>query len=60
MIFIYVLYILFLKIRYPDINQVVIRGFIGTVVEAEAYLTQGYYIGLTGFLCKVSLIPNFA
>lgn len=40
--------------RYPDITHVVVRSFVGTVEEAQAYLAQDYYIGLTGFLCKVS------
>lgn len=34
--------------------QVVVKGFMGTSEEAIKYIERGYYIGLTGYLCKVS------
>lgn len=39
--------------RFPNISQVVIRSFMGTTEEALTYLERGYYIGFTGYLCKV-------
>ncbi|XP_078671948.1 3'-5' ssDNA/RNA exonuclease TatD-like [Branchiostoma floridae x Branchiostoma belcheri] len=35
-----------------DLPVVVIHCFTGTAEEARAYLDMGFYIGLTGFLCK--------
>lgn len=32
----------------------IVRSFMGTVDEALIYLQNGFYISLTGFLCKVS------
>lgn len=34
--------------------HVIIKGFMGTAEEALKYIERGYYIGLTGYLCKVS------
>ena len=39
--------------RFPNITQIVIRGFMGTTEEASRYLDRGYYLGFTGYLCKV-------
>lgn len=39
--------------RFPSISQVIIRGFMGTNEEALVYLSKGYYLGFTGYLCKV-------
>lgn len=33
----------------------VVRSFMGTIDEALIYLQNGFYISLTGFLCKVRL-----
>lgn len=41
--------------RFPNITQIVIRGFMGTTEEAMTYLDRGYYLGFTGYLCKVKL-----
>jgi hypothetical protein len=30
----------------------------GTIEEAKIYLEDGFYIALTGYLCKVSLRKN--
>jgi len=38
--------------KFPNIKQIVVRGFMGTTEEATAYLDQGYYLGFTGYLCK--------
>lgn len=35
--------------------QVIVKGFMGTAEEAIKYIDRGYYIGLTGYLCKVSV-----
>lgn len=40
--------------RFPNITQIVIRGFMGTTEEAMTYLERGYYLGFTGYLCKVN------
>lgn len=42
-----------IKTRYPTLSTVIIRGFIGSNDEAIKYLEQGFYLGLTGYLCKV-------
>lgn len=44
--------------RFPNITQIVIRGFMGTTEEAMAYLDRGYYLGFTGYLCKVNVPLN--
>lgn len=31
---------------------VLIHSFIGTAQEAQVYLDQGFYLGITGYLCK--------
>lgn len=36
--------------------QIVIRSFMGNTEEALKYLDRGYYLSLTGYLCKVSII----
>ncbi|XP_070548077.1 3'-5' ssDNA/RNA exonuclease TatD-like [Ptychodera flava] len=39
--------------KYRDsLPRVVIHCFTGTVTEVRTYLDSGFYIGLTGFLCK--------
>lgn len=40
--------------RFPTVQQIVIRSFMGTTEEAIKYLERGYYLGFTGYLCKVS------
>lgn len=40
--------------RFPNVTQIVIRGFMGTTEEAITYLDRGYYLGFTGYLCKVN------
>ncbi|XP_011260025.1 uncharacterized protein LOC105253604 [Camponotus floridanus] len=37
------------KNRLPP---VLIHSFIGTAEEAQIYLNQGFYLGITGYLCK--------
>lgn len=32
----------------------IVRSFMGTTEEALMYLRAGFYLSLTGFLCKVS------
>lgn len=40
--------------RFKDrLPPVVVHCFTGTVSEAERYIELGYYIGVTGFVCKV-------
>lgn len=41
--------------RFPNIKQVVIRCFMGTIEEGSLYLERGYYLGFTGYLCKVNI-----
>lgn len=36
--------------------NVIVKGFMGTAEEALKYIDRGYYIGLTGYLCKVSIL----
>lgn len=36
--------------------HVIVKGFMGTSEEAIKYIERGYYIGLTGYLCKVSQV----
>lgn len=50
-----------LKINYsecsfPESNLPprVVRSFMGTTEEALKYLDNGFYLSLTGYLCKVS------
>lgn len=38
--------------KFPEVTQVIVRGFMGTTEEALKYIERGYYIGLTGYLCK--------
>lgn len=38
--------------KYSNISQIIIRGFMGTTEEALKYLDRGYYLSLTGYLCK--------
>ncbi|KAJ8672942.1 hypothetical protein QAD02_004203 [Eretmocerus hayati] len=39
--------------RFPDqLPPVLIHSFIGTAEEAQLYLDQGFYLGITGYLCK--------
>lgn len=38
--------------RFPTVQQIVIRSFMGTTEEAIKYLERGYYLGFTGYLCK--------
>ncbi|KAL7296618.1 hypothetical protein TKK_0010038 [Trichogramma kaykai] len=39
--------------RHTDqIPPVLIHSFIGTAEEAQIYLNHGYYLGLTGYVCK--------
>lgn len=38
--------------KYPNIPQVIIRGFMGTTEEAVKYLDRRFYLSLTGYLCK--------
>lgn len=42
-----------LVFRFPNVSQIIIRGFMGTTEEAIKYLDNGYYLGFTGYLCKV-------
>ncbi|XP_011500956.1 PREDICTED: putative deoxyribonuclease TATDN1 isoform X2 [Ceratosolen solmsi marchali] len=39
--------------HYMDrLPPVLIHSFIGTAEEAQIYLDQGFYLGITGYLCK--------
>lgn len=39
--------------RFQDkLPPVLIHCFTGTAAEAQKYIEMGYYIGLTGFVCK--------
>lgn len=38
--------------KYPSLPQIAVRGFMGTNDEAMKYIEQGFYLGLTGYLCK--------
>ena len=39
--------------RYTDrLPPVLIHSFIGTAEEAQTYLDRGFYLGITGYLCK--------
>jgi TatD DNase family protein len=40
---------------YTSLPPIIIRGFMGSTEEALKYLELGYYLGLTGYLCKVGL-----
>lgn len=46
--------VIFLPFRFPNLTQIVVRGFMGTTEEALTYLNRGYYLGFTGYLCKVN------
>ena len=35
---------------FPNLPPIVIHCFTGTQAEAEEFVHEGYYIGLTGFL----------
>jgi TatD DNase family protein len=37
---------------FPISLPIVVRSFMGTTEEAQRYLDKGYYLALTGFLCK--------
>lgn len=37
---------------YKDLPPVVIHCFTGDADQVKAYLAKGYYIGITGFMCK--------
>lgn len=41
---------------FPNSPPKIIRSFMGTIEEANIYLENGFYVALTGYLCKVSLI----
>ena len=45
--------LIFILNSFPGVPATVIRGFSGTITEATTYLERGYYLALTGFLCKV-------
>ncbi|GAB0088205.1 uncharacterized protein DMENIID0001_025960 [Sergentomyia squamirostris] len=38
--------------KYPEVPQVIVKGFMGTTDEALKYLGRGFFLGLTGYLCK--------
>ena len=38
--------------NFPSLPPVVIHCFTGTICEARRYVEEGYYIGVTGFVCK--------
>ncbi|XP_051160941.1 3'-5' ssDNA/RNA exonuclease TatD [Leptopilina boulardi] len=39
--------------QYKDrLPPILVHSFIGTAEEAQIYLDQGYYLGITGYLCK--------
>lgn len=38
--------------RYPNLPPVLIHSFVGTAEEAKVYLEHGFYLGITGYLCK--------
>lgn len=38
---------------FPNSPPKIIRSFMGTIEEANLYLENGFYIALTGYLCKV-------
>jgi TatD DNase family protein len=37
---------------FSDLPPVVIHCFTGTAEQVKAYLARGYYIGITGYMCK--------
>lgn len=43
---------------FPNSPPKIIRSFMGTIEEANVYLESGFYLALTGFLCKVSPSPD--
>lgn len=45
-----------ITLRFQTLPQIVIRSFMGNTEEALKYLDRGYYLSLTGYLCKVSII----
>jgi TatD DNase family protein len=40
-----------MKPYHADISRAVVHCFTGTRAELEAYLEQGFYIGITGWIC---------
>lgn len=42
---------------FPNSPPKIIRSFMGTIEEATVYLESGFYLALTGFLCKVCFCP---
>ncbi|XP_043274358.1 3'-5' ssDNA/RNA exonuclease TatD [Venturia canescens] len=38
--------------QYGNLPPVMIHSFIGMAEEAQRYLDQGFYLGITGYLCK--------
>lgn len=38
--------------HYKNLPPVMIHSFIGMADEAQRYLDQGFYLGITGYLCK--------
>lgn len=44
---------------FPNSPPKIIRSFMGTIEEANVYLENGFYLALTGFLCKVRIYIHF-